>query len=567
MTDIGELVVRIKADAAQLESALQKANLSTKAAAASMTNSLRDLRNQFTALVPALSIGALAAFGAKAFQEADHINDLAQRTGVLGSTLSALKLPLAQGGSGLDEFAASINRMNNLVGEAAKGVNQEAVKAFDELGLSVRRLQELSPEDQFYEIARALSEQDTQAKMTNLGMQIFGRSFATLIPLIKESNGNLREHVAQVKAAGGALTEEDLKRIDELGDRWTAALDKTKKMLLEVVPLVEQLANLPDYLRAAFIEIPFQAGDQIGRKLAGQPSVGSVSTDRPATLSDEEVARRIREGLAPKANGINARGSNAGLLKPSSEAKQLEDAKRSLEDYNTQLKRQYELLQLTPREQAAVEAKYKTLELAQKAGVKNTDELVQANMELARSNYDLNTSMNESVRFMQELKDRSTSALTDIAFGFGSAKDSALQFAEAIAKIAFEKKIAGPLVDSLFGSGGSPGIVDNLFGSLGSFGGFFADGGSPPVGRPSIVGERGPEVFVPRSAGTVVPNHALGGSQVVVQQTINLSPGLPETVNAAIARAAPVIAAQAQTAVFQAIERGGTEARIVGRRN
>jgi phage-related minor tail protein len=39
----------------------------------------------------------------------------------------------------------------------------------------------------------------------------------------------------------------------------------------------------------------------------------------------------------------------------------------------------------------------------------------------------------------------------------------------------------------------------------------FADGGSPPVGQPSIVGERGPELFVPRSAGTIVPNHALGG--------------------------------------------------------
>jgi phage-related minor tail protein len=38
----------------------------------------------------------------------------------------------------------------------------------------------------------------------------------------------------------------------------------------------------------------------------------------------------------------------------------------------------------------------------------------------------------------------------------------------------------------------------------------FADGGDPPVGRPSIVGERGPEIFVPRTAGTIIPNHALG---------------------------------------------------------
>ena len=39
----------------------------------------------------------------------------------------------------------------------------------------------------------------------------------------------------------------------------------------------------------------------------------------------------------------------------------------------------------------------------------------------------------------------------------------------------------------------------------------FASGGRPPVGKPSIVGEKGPELFVPRQAGTIVPNDQLGG--------------------------------------------------------
>jgi len=33
----------------------------------------------------------------------------------------------------------------------------------------------------------------------------------------------------------------------------------------------------------------------------------------------------------------------------------------------------------------------------------------------------------------------------------------------------------------------------------------FAAGGNPPVGRPSLVGEQGPELFVPRTSGTIVP--------------------------------------------------------------
>ena len=44
----------------------------------------------------------------------------------------------------------------------------------------------------------------------------------------------------------------------------------------------------------------------------------------------------------------------------------------------------------------------------------------------------------------------------------------------------------------------------------------FANGGRPPVGRPSIVGERGAELFVPDRAGTIIPNHAMGGTNIVV---------------------------------------------------
>ena len=37
-----------------------------------------------------------------------------------------------------------------------------------------------------------------------------------------------------------------------------------------------------------------------------------------------------------------------------------------------------------------------------------------------------------------------------------------------------------------------------------------AAGGPVAAGLPYLVGERGPELIVPRLAGTVIPNHALG---------------------------------------------------------
>ena len=53
----------------------------------------------------------------------------------------------------------------------------------------------------------------------------------------------------------------------------------------------------------------------------------------------------------------------------------------------------------------------------------------------------------------------------------------------------------------------------------------FADGGDPPVGVPSLVGERGPELFVPKTAGTIIPNHSLSSAlgsqpQIVYNGTV-----------------------------------------------
>jgi phage-related minor tail protein len=83
----------------------------------------------------------------------------------------------------------------------------------------------------------------------------------------------------------------------------------------------------------------------------------------------------------------------------------------------------------------------------------------------------------------------------------------------------FEGSGIGGFFSSFFGGGGGGG---GLFSTAPKAGGLklgFADGGDPPVGMASLVGERGPELFVPKTAGTIIPNHQLGsmggGAQVV----------------------------------------------------
>ena len=50
----------------------------------------------------------------------------------------------------------------------------------------------------------------------------------------------------------------------------------------------------------------------------------------------------------------------------------------------------------------------------------------------------------------------------------------------------------------------------------------FAAGGRPPVGKPSIVGEKGPELFVPSTAGTIIPNSKMGGMGGTTNIVVNV---------------------------------------------
>ena len=117
------------------------------------------------------------------------------------------------------------------------------------------------------------------------------------------------------------------------------------------------------------------------------------------------------------------------------------------------------------------------------------------------------------------------------------------------------KNIGGGIVSKLQKKMWSPvdTVIDNFVKNI-DFGGFFAGGGRPPKGKPSIVGERGAELFVPDTAGTIIPNDQLGGGQTVI---VNYSPQVnaldPRTAQNVIAENAPTIVA----VIRQAFNRNG----------
>lgn len=96
--------------------------------------------------------------------------------------------------------------------------------------------------------------------------------------------------------------------------------------------------------------------------------------------------------------------------------------------------------------------------------------------------------------------------------------------------------------------------------TLPPLGGARAIGGTVSPNKSYLVGEKGAELFVPGQTGTIVPNDQMGGAGTVINQTINVTTGVQQTVRAEIMTMMPQIAAATKAAVADAKMRGGSYA-------
>lgn len=82
-------------------------------------------------------------------------------------------------------------------------------------------------------------------------------------------------------------------------------------------------------------------------------------------------------------------------------------------------------------------------------------------------------------------------------------------------------------------------------------------------GKPYLVGERGPEMFIPHTAGTLKNGNDTksmmsgNGRPIIVNQNLNFSTGVVPTVRAEVQRMLPQISEITKTSVLEATRRGG----------
>lgn len=182
-----------------------------------------------------------------------------------------------------------------------------------------------------------------------------------------------------------------------------------------------------------------------------------------------------------------------------------------------------------------------------------------------------------SIKAFDSITDATADLLDGTTKNFDGIRSAMSMFLKDLQRTILQLTLFNDIKNRIFGtnlptaSGGE--IFDNIIGLFsggrsdggGMLGGgnfnFLAGGGRVQRGRPYVVGERGAEMFVPNTGGTIMNNmntRGIGGGSTVVNQTINVDAGVSQTVRAEIINLLPVIKQDTISSLLEAKRRGGS---------
>ena len=243
---------------------------------------------------------------------------------------------------------------------------------------------------------------------------------------------------------------------------------------------------------------------ELDKKIFAARQKLSIEADSLRTKSAGSLADKQKElDLNTRINELVGQGINKSLAKTLATTEQTFDAdKKILEE-----------------KQKQIEAAFK------KSIIENADAEVQAQLRrdlvgIGEELRDHNAERAEALQLDKELAEATKGIKTNfemigesIASGVSDNLTAAIQGTKTLGEAA--KSILNDLSSTLIRLGVNTILGGLTGGSSGIFGSLpmlkFANGGRPPVGKPSIVGEKGPELFVPRRSGTIIPNDKLAG--------------------------------------------------------
>lgn len=470
-----------------------------------------------------------AALGGAAIRSivssADEMQKLSQRLGISTEALSQLKHAADLTGVSFNTMTSGLQRMTRNVAEAAQGTGT-AVKALQELGVSALDLNRLSPEQQFEVLAEAMKGVENQSDRVRLAIRLFGNDGAALLQTMEGGADAIRAMRIEADELELTLSQTEADAIASMNDAFgrmtSAIMGAVRSLVAFFAPALEAIADfltrvfvgsvrLTKKIFQEFIAFVLQAYGKVVESIAWMSEKLSFL---PGAAGDAmaELARSLR---------------NHAEVFSMVETK-TDDLASAQHKLNIQFKETDRLMEKIRRNPVKTTDTDGSSKRSREAADKSRDHITGSIDEIEQA----------GKRGAEQLESSFLDALMGVEGGFRSLKDTVrhvlMDINKALMKDALDhfgigsgvggSGIFGNILGGISGlfKGGSGGGLGGLFSGIGSlFGGFFADGGAVSGGKSYIVGERGPELFSPRTGGLITPNHALaGGGNVTVHMNI-----------------------------------------------
>jgi len=196
----------------------------------------------------------IQSFG-EAIDLGGRLVDLKERTGVAADQLLALERAFNNAGVGADSLGPLLNKMQKAIVDAGDGTST-AADAFVKLGIPLSQLKNLTPDEQFKLLGKAIAGIDDPAQRAAVSMEVFGKSGGALNQLFANLDGEIQTASAQLGILPGIMAKLS-EKFDNVGDNISAIKNKFTEfaagILSRVMPALDAVTTALSRVDAASI--------------------------------------------------------------------------------------------------------------------------------------------------------------------------------------------------------------------------------------------------------------------------------------------------------------------------
>ncbi len=507
----------------------------TKAGFSGVANGLKKISgavfNMKNALVGAVGTAGFGALIKSSINAGDELAKTADKLGVTTTALAGLRHAAELTGVSTGTMDMAMQRFTRRAAEAAQGTG-EAKGALQELGINAEDLVKLPLDQQMSVVADSMAGVEKQSDKVRLAMKLFDSEGVALVNTLGGGSEALEKMTAEAEQLGITLSRTDTAQMEAANDSLTRLkavfTGLTNQLSLAFAPIITFVAD--GFRQAALDSSDF---GNIGQRVATAlvKAFGFVRNMvhglqiifMGAKLGVLLLANAIGDNLIPIIDGFIKYYNKMAAIVPmmtkisTTGAEIMGNIPDAIGETRAQIA---EMLTLNPGD--ALVAEMTKFIVANRQAAETVAELKNGIATLPADTVTGFQKMGDALEgFLNKLptlKDNLDTLTKDTFKGMSDGLMSIVKGTSSVSD-AFKKMAAQLIMQAiqLF-------VIDKITGGFLSFVKGLtgkAIGGPVQAGQPYMVGERGPEMFVPNQSGSIVPNNKMGGGGITVVNNVD----------------------------------------------